>query len=81
MLAERGLPPALTCHPYDICTALIAREGGVIVTAPHGQPLDAPLNVEAEVAWAGYANAAIQAQIEPLLQQELRARQLLEGHA
>ena len=29
---RRGLPPALTCHPYDICTALIAEESGVIVT-------------------------------------------------
>ena len=74
LLAGRGLPPALTCHPYDICTALIAEESGVIVTDPYGRPLDAPLNVEAEVAWAGYANAHIRAQIEPLLQEELRAR-------
>ena len=74
VLAGRGLPPALTCHPYDICCALIAEESGVIVTDPCGRPLDAPLNVEAEVAWAGYANARIRAQIEPLLQQELRAR-------
>ena len=57
VLAERGLPPALTCHPYDICCALIAEESGVIVTDPCGQPLDAPLNVDAEVAWVGYANA------------------------
>jgi len=74
VLAGRGLPPALTCHPYDICCALIAEEGGVIVTDPCGRPLDAPLNVEAEVAWAGYANARIRAQIEPLLQHELRRR-------
>jgi hypothetical protein len=31
------------------------------------------LNVDAEVAWVGYANARIRAQIEPLLQQA-RAR-------
>jgi len=74
VLAERGLPPALTCHPYDICCALIAEESGVIVTNPRGQPLDAPLNVEAEVAWAGYANARVRSQVEPLLQQTLRAR-------
>jgi fructose-1,6-bisphosphatase/inositol monophosphatase family enzyme len=74
VLAGRELPPALTCHPYDICCALIAEESGVIVTDPCGRPLDAPLNVEAEVAWAGYANARIRAQIEPLLQHELRAR-------
>jgi hypothetical protein len=74
VLAGRGLPPSLTCHPYDICCALIAQESGVIVTDAEGQPLDAPLDVHAEVAWAGYANDAVRAQVEPLLQQELRAR-------
>ena len=74
VLAARGLPPALACHPYDICCALIAEESGVIVTDPSGQTLDAPLNVEAEVAWAGYANTHIRAQIEPLLHQALRDR-------
>jgi fructose-1,6-bisphosphatase/inositol monophosphatase family enzyme len=74
VLASRGLPPALTCHPYDICCALIAEERGVIVTGPDGRPLDAPLNVEGEVAWAGYANTHIRAQIEPLLQKALRTR-------
>ena len=79
LLAARGLPPALTCHPYDNCTALIAEESGVLVTDAYGRPLEAPLNVEAEVAWAGYANAHIRAHIEPLLQQELRARGWSEG--
>lgn len=79
LLARRGLPPGLTCHPYDICTALIAEEAGVIVTDPYGRALDAPLNVEAEVAWAGYANPAIRAQIEPQLQAALRARGWIAG--
>jgi fructose-1,6-bisphosphatase/inositol monophosphatase family enzyme len=74
LLAGRGQPPPLACHPYDVCCALIAEESGVIVTDPGGRPLDAPLTVEAEVAWAGYANSYIRAQIEPLLQQALRAR-------
>jgi fructose-1,6-bisphosphatase/inositol monophosphatase family enzyme len=78
LLAGRGLPPPLTCHPYDICTALIAEECGVIVTDPYGAPLVAPLNVDAEIAWAGYANVHIRAQIEPLLQRELRARGWLD---
>jgi len=78
LLASRGLPPALTCHPYDICCALIAEESGVIVTDACGRPLDVPLNAEAEVAWAGYANAHIRAQIEPVLQQALRARGWIE---
>ena len=74
LLSSRGLPPALACHPYDICCALIAEESGVVVTDAHGLPLDAPLDVEAEVAWAGYANHRIRAQIEPLLQQALQER-------
>jgi fructose-1,6-bisphosphatase/inositol monophosphatase family enzyme len=77
VLADRGLPPALTCHPYDVCTALIAEESGVIVTDAYGRPLDVPLNVDAEVAWAGYANPRVRAQIEPLLLQELRGRGLI----
>jgi len=81
LLAERKLPPSLTCHPYDVCCALIAEESGVIVTDVHGTPLDVPLNVDADVAWVGYANASIRALIEPILQKELRERGLLGRHS
>jgi fructose-1,6-bisphosphatase/inositol monophosphatase family enzyme len=64
----------LCCHPYDLCTALIARELGVIVKEARGGALRAPLNVDADVAWAGYANEEIRRQIEPLLQEALRRR-------
>ncbi|MBX3011131.1 MAG: hypothetical protein KF832_06465 [Caldilineaceae bacterium] len=77
VLAARGLALGICCHPYDLCTELIARELGVIITDERGGPLNAPLTVEADVGWVGYANAAIQQQIEPLLQQALRRRQLL----
>jgi hypothetical protein len=81
LLGSRGLPRPLGCHPYDICTALIAEAHGVIATDAHGDPLDTPLDVDAEVAWAGYANAHIRAQIEPLLQKALRARGWLDARA
>jgi len=77
VMAGRGLPLGICCHPYDLCTELIARELGVIVTDGTGGPLRAPLAVETDVAWAGYANARIRAQIEPLLQSALRKRGLL----
>ena len=77
LLARRGLALGICCHPYDVCTELIARELGVIVTDGSGHPLRAPLTVEADVAWVGYANQHIQAQIEPLLQKALRRRGLL----
>jgi hypothetical protein len=74
VLAGRGIPLGICCHPYDLCSALIAEELGVIVTDAFGRPLDAPLNVAADVAWAGYANEEIRRQIEPLLQAALRKR-------
>jgi len=76
-LNERGLALGICCHPYDICTELIAREYGVIITDTSGNPVDAILSVEPDVDWAGYANQLIQAQIEPLLQASLRKRNLL----
>lgn len=70
--AERGLPPAHCCHPYDLCTALIAEEAGVILTGADGAPVDVPLDVSRDVTWIGYANAALRARVEPVLRQALR---------
>ena len=79
LLRRRGAPLGICAHPYDICTELIAREAGVIVTDVQGRMLSAPLNVEADIGWAGYANEAIRAQIEPLLQTALTRRGLIGG--
>ena len=67
-------PPGLCCHPYDCATWLIAEEAGVILTDGLGQPLDGPLDVTTGLSWAGYANAALRARIEPLLASFLRER-------
>jgi hypothetical protein len=77
-LFERGRPggPALCCHPYDLCTELIARELGVPVTDERGGPLTAPLDVTSDVAWVGYANQALRAHLEPYLQRALARRGL-----
>jgi fructose-1,6-bisphosphatase/inositol monophosphatase family enzyme len=77
VLKARGSGLGICCHPYDLATELIAREAGVLVTDVLGGPLRAPLNIEADVAWAGYANAAIRDQIEPLLRDALRSRGLV----
>jgi fructose-1,6-bisphosphatase/inositol monophosphatase family enzyme len=77
ILRRRGEPPGLYCHPYDVATALIATEAGVVLTAPDGGPLDAPFSVDAPVAWVGYANRRLRARIEPALQKALRRRGLL----
>ena len=77
VLARRGWALGICCHPYDVCTELIAREAGVIITTPDGAPLDARLSVDADVVWVGYANGSIRREIEPLLQAALRERGLL----
>jgi hypothetical protein len=73
MRGTRGL----CCHPYDLCTALIARTVGVTVTDALGRPVNAPLDVETDVAWIGYANGAIRGQVESVLQQLLHDRGLV----
>ena len=67
VLRDRGLPRALACHPYDLCTMLIAQELGVVLTDAHGSTLDAPLDLEADVSWVGYANGALRDRIAPVL--------------
>lgn len=74
---DRGLALSICCHPYDLCTELIARELGVIITNQNGDRLNAPLSVEADVSWFGYANASICKQIEPAMQDALRKRSLI----
>lgn len=77
-VADPHAPVARLCaHPYDLCTELVAREAGVIVTDDHGGPLCPPLDLHANVAWIGYANPAIRRQLEPTLLrllEELRGR-------
>ena len=69
---------ALCCHPYDLCTELIARELGVVVTDEQGSRLRAPLDVTSDVGWIGYANAALKALIEPHLRNALTRRGLID---
>lgn len=64
----------LCCHPYDLCTELIAREAGVSVTDVWGDRLRAPLDTTSNVAWAGYANSTLHSQIEPVLRRLLNER-------
>ncbi|MFL6280154.1 MAG: inositol monophosphatase, partial [Vicinamibacterales bacterium] len=79
-LFERRRPggAALCCHPYDLCTELIARELGVLVTNEQGSMLDAPLDVTSDVGWIGYANAALKGLIEPHLRHALTRRGLID---
>ncbi|MEQ1634536.1 MAG: inositol monophosphatase family protein [Planctomycetota bacterium] len=66
-----GVRSSLCCRPYDLCCALIAQEAGCVVTDPYGKPLDAPLDTTTNVAWVGFANAALAQRIGPIVKDEV----------
>lgn len=75
---SQGSALGLTCHPYDLCTELIAREAGLCVTDVMGQQLAAPLDVDTGMSWLGCANEHIYAQVAPVLRSVLQEHGLLE---
>jgi len=78
-LRRQGRSLGMCCHPYDLCTELVAREAGVLVTDERGRRLAAPLEVERGVSWVGYANALIRGRVEPVLHALLREHGLTAG--
>ena len=76
LLAARGIARPLCCHPYDLCSSLIAAELGVRLTDARGGELDAPFDLDADVSWVGYANDRLRARVEPALLGALARRGL-----
>jgi fructose-1,6-bisphosphatase/inositol monophosphatase family enzyme len=77
ILEERGWKTGLCCHPYDLCTELIARESGVLISDEFGKPLASPMDLTTDVTWVGYANDQIRKLVQPLLQSALQRRGML----
>lgn len=77
VMRSRGFDLSICCHPYDLCTEMIAREFGVIVADEFGEQLSTPLSIDGNVTWVGYANNDIRNQIEPVLRNSLRKRGLI----
>ncbi len=72
-----GHRSTLCARPYDLCTVLVAESAGCVITAPDGTALDAPLDTTTNVAFAGYANAALARVVQPLVTAALRRHGLL----
>lgn len=64
---NRGGTLGHCCHPYDLCTKLIAEEAGVTICLPNGDPVNVPLDTQTDVTWVGYANSKLRSIIEPVL--------------
>lgn len=78
---ERGIDLSICCHPYDLCTELVAREAGVTITDENGNEPAATLDIESNVTWIGYANEELRRTIEPHLMTILKRRGLLDQTA
>lgn len=76
-LIAQSQPLPLCCHPYDLCTMLVAEAAGVIVTDAHGDPLNAPLNTTENLSWVGYANTELRQMVEPVLLHLLKKHKLI----
>jgi fructose-1,6-bisphosphatase/inositol monophosphatase family enzyme len=72
VLIERGMQHPLCCHPYDLCTVLIAEELGLAVTDANGNALDTPLDLDTDVSWVAYANDRLRKRVEPALRAALK---------
>jgi hypothetical protein len=72
VLHRLQLDASLVCHPYDVVTALLLAEAGVVYEHPFGGFPDAPLDTTSGIAWVAYANVALADLARPVLQRILR---------
>jgi hypothetical protein len=76
-LRALGLESTLVCHPYDICTEMLAREAGCIVEHPLNGPVSAPMDTLSSVCWVAYANETLADIVRPVLEELVREIKVL----
>lgn len=76
-LKSQGKKTGHVCHPYDICTLLIAKEAGIIITDVNGNELNPPMDLLSAVDWLGFANPKIHQQVFPILNELMKENNLL----
>ena len=76
-LRALGLEATLVCHPYDICTEMLAREAGCIVEHPLRGPVAGPMDTTYPVCWVAYANETLAETVRPVLAELVEEIRLL----
>lgn len=66
-LRALGLESTLVCHPYDICTEMLAREAGCVVEHPLNGPVCGPMDTVYPICWVAYANETLAGIVRPVL--------------
>lgn len=74
---RRAEPTGLCAHPYDLASWLIAREAGVVICQPNGQPFDGPTHATAEIGWIGFAHPMLAQRYDQLLLTILRRHEMI----
>jgi len=72
ILRREGLTMELVCHPYDVCTALLLEEAGIVFEKPGGGVVDTPLDLTHPVEWVAFANEALAELARPALRRLIR---------
>jgi hypothetical protein len=67
ILKREGIEMSLVCHPYDVCTALLLAEAGIVFEKPEGGVVDTRLDLTSPVAWVAFANEALANLVRPIL--------------
>lgn len=68
-LRALSLETTLVCHPYDICTEMLAREAGCIVEHPLRGAVAGPMDTLYPICWVAYANAELAEIVRPVLRE------------
>ena len=76
-LRALGLEETLVCHPYDICTEMLAREAGCVVEHPLNGPVSGPMDTTYAVCWVAYANEELANIVRPVLRELVKEVKLL----
>jgi hypothetical protein len=79
ILRREGIALTLVCHPYDVCTAMLLAEAGVVFEKPEGGVVDTRLDLTSEVAWVAFANAALAELVRPVLRRMVNELRELEA--
>jgi hypothetical protein len=81
-LRALGLDTTLVCHPYDVCTEMLAREAGCIIEHPLYGRVSAPMDTTTPVCWVGYANTTLADIVRPALSELVEEiKSLAPSHA
>jgi fructose-1,6-bisphosphatase/inositol monophosphatase family enzyme len=72
ILRKEGIELTLVCHPYDVCTALLLGEAGIVFETLEGGVVEPPLDLTSPVSWVAFANETLADLVRPVLREIMK---------